>query len=61
MIILIRLLVAIILVFASIITIMNLCHGLNKGNVIYNIASLIGLVMLFYVIVKTKVFTKFKK
>lgn len=47
-------------IFLSIIIFMKLLHLLNVGNTFVNVVGIVLLFLLGYVIVKTRVFTKFK-
>ena len=54
-------LISIIGIFCSVLIFMKLLSMLNAGNTLMNIAGLIGIFLLGFVIGKTKLFTKFKK
>jgi hypothetical protein len=45
--------------FLSLLALMKLLITLNKGDLIYNILALSGIVILLSVVVKTRLFTKF--
>lgn len=55
----IRILAFVLLCFIATLVIMNLLKSLNKGNASYNIMALTGLFFVFYLVAKTKLFTKF--
>lgn len=53
-------LATIVCIFIATIVFMNLLFLLNEGNSIMNLAGIVGIFLLIYVTVKTKLFTSFK-
>jgi hypothetical protein len=56
-----KILIAVLGNFLSLIALMKLLITFNKGDLIYNILALAGIVILLSVLVKTRLFTKFNK
>lgn len=53
--------ISIILLFISTILIMKSLFLLNKANTLYNIIGIISIMSICYIIIKTRIFTKFNK
>jgi hypothetical protein len=53
-------LISVVLTFLSVLAFMKLLFLLNKGNTIANIFAIIGIFLLGYLIIKTKLFTQIK-
>jgi threonine/homoserine/homoserine lactone efflux protein len=47
-------------IFLSIIAMMNLITLLNKANTLVNVLAILGIVLVLYIAIKTKLFTNFK-
>lgn len=55
-----KILISVVLTFLSVLAFMKLLFLLNKGDTIANIFAIIGIFLLGYVIIKTKLFTQIK-
>lgn len=53
-------LISIVLTFLSVLAFMKLLFLLNKGNTVANVFAIIGIFLLGYIIIKTKLFTQIK-
>lgn len=53
-------LISVTLTFLSVLAFMKLLFLLNKGNTIANVFAVIGIFLLGYLIIKTKLFTQIK-
>lgn len=53
-------LISIVFTFLSVLAFMKLLFLLNKGNTIANVFAVIGIFLLGYLIIKTKLFTQIK-
>ena len=53
-------LISIVLTFLSVLAFMKLLFLLNKGNTVANVFAIIGIFLLGYLIIKTKLFTQIK-
>lgn len=53
-------LISVILTFLSVLAFMKLLFLLNKGNTVANVFAVIGIFLLGYLIIKTKLFTQIK-
>lgn len=53
-------LISVVLTFLSVLAFMKLLFLLNKGNTIANVFAIIGIFLLGYLIIKTKLFTQIK-
>ncbi len=55
-----KIIISILLSFSCVIIVMSLATLMNKGNSFVNMVALVGLIIIFYLIIKTRLFTKFK-
>lgn len=55
-----KVLISVVLTFLSVLAFMKLLFLLNKGDTMANIFAIIGIFLLGYVIIKTKLFTQIK-